>query len=98
MKVAFQLPGTLAAYAEGRGCVEVQTLVGTVGGALAVLFNRHPALRHRVLGEDGHVRPHVNLFVGRESIRHTGGLATPLEEGAEVFILPAVSGGARLNR
>jgi molybdopterin converting factor small subunit len=35
----------------------------------------------------------VNVFVGRDSVRHTGGLDTPLSDGAEVAILPAVSGG-----
>jgi molybdopterin converting factor small subunit len=31
--------------------------------------------------------------VGADSIRYTGGLDTPLPDGAELFILPAVSGG-----
>ena len=39
------------------------------------------------------LRPHVNVFVGRDSVRYTGGLLTPLRDGAEVAILPAVSGG-----
>ncbi len=46
-----------------------------------------------VLTEQGELRPHVNVFVGAESIRVTGGLATPLGEKAEIWILPAVSGG-----
>ncbi len=37
---------------------------------------------------------HVNLFWGDENIRHTGGLATPMADGSEVSVLPAVSGGA----
>ncbi|PYQ13487.1 MAG: hypothetical protein DMH00_04285 [Acidobacteria bacterium] len=40
------------------------------------------------------MRPHVNLFVGNESIRYTGGLSTPLTGDCEISILPAVSGGA----
>lgn len=59
-----------------------------------LLGARHPGVRDRVLTEQGEVRPHVNVFVGDESIRYTGGLATPLGEGAEVSIVPAVSGGA----
>jgi molybdopterin converting factor small subunit len=45
------------------------------------------------MNEQGQVRPHVNVFVGRQSILHTGGLRTPLGDGAELYILPAVSGG-----
>jgi molybdopterin converting factor small subunit len=33
------------------------------------------------------------VFVGDESIRYSGGLATALPEGADVDIIPAVSGG-----
>jgi len=46
-----------------------------------------------VLTEQGDVRPHVNVFVGTESSRWGGGLAMPVPDGAEVSILPAVSGG-----
>jgi hypothetical protein len=35
----------------------------------------------------------VNVFVGDENIRYTGGLATPLSGDTEVAIIPAVSGG-----
>jgi len=46
-----------------------------------------------VMTEEGRLRPHVNVFVGRDSVRYTGGLDTPLRDGAEVSILPAISGG-----
>jgi molybdopterin converting factor small subunit len=50
-------------------------------------------VRDRVLDEQGRVRPHVNVFVGAESIRETGGLETPLGAGSELHIIAAVSGG-----
>jgi molybdopterin converting factor small subunit len=46
-----------------------------------------------VLTEEGRLRPHVNVFVGEESIRFLEGLETPLPDGCEVAILPALSGG-----
>ncbi len=52
-----------------------------------------PGMRDRVLTEQGDIRPHVNIFVGTESSQWTGGLATPVPDGAEISILPAVSGG-----
>ena len=45
------------------------------------------------LPEQGTVRPHVNVFVGSENIRDSRGLETPVTEGTEVSIIPAVSGG-----
>jgi molybdopterin converting factor small subunit len=50
-------------------------------------------VRDRVLTEQGEVRPHVNVFVGTECCRWTGGLETPITDGAEIAIFPAISGG-----
>ena len=93
MNVTFVLPGPLVALAGGRRAVTVEPAEASVAGALAALWTAHPALRDRVVTEDGRLRPHVNVFVGRESVRFTGGLQSPVHDGAEVMILPAVSGG-----
>jgi molybdopterin converting factor small subunit len=77
----------------GRSQVDVGTSGGTLRDALEALFAAHPALRDRVLTERGEIREHVNVFVGKSEARSTGGLATPLAEGVEISILPAISGG-----
>jgi molybdopterin converting factor small subunit len=46
-----------------------------------------------VLTELGEVRPHVNIFVDDRNIRDSGGLGAPVHDGAEIYILPAISGG-----
>ena len=66
----------------------------TVAEVLAVLWERHPGLRDRIVTELGTVREHVNLFMNEENIRYTGGLTTPVGEGAEIHIIPAISGGS----
>jgi sulfur-carrier protein len=43
--------------------------------------------------ELGEVRPHINIFIDGDSFRDTGGLSAPIRNGAEILILPAVSGG-----
>jgi molybdopterin converting factor small subunit len=93
MRVTFVLPGPLHPLAGGREEVTVDAPAPRVADALSALWTVHPGLRDRVLTESGRLRPHVNVFVGRDSVRYTGGLDTPLEDGAEVAILPAVSGG-----
>jgi molybdopterin converting factor small subunit len=35
----------------------------------------------------------VNVFVGEEDVRHRDGLATAVEDGAVVSLLPSVAGG-----
>jgi len=39
------------------------------------------------------VREHINIFIGDENIRYTGGLASSVPDGCEISIVPAVSGG-----
>jgi molybdopterin converting factor small subunit len=97
MRVAFVIPTPLRPFAEGRSRIDVEVAGGplSLGDALAALGKVAPGVRDRVLTERGEVRPHVNLFVGAESCRWTGGLATPLADGTEITILPAISGGAR---
>jgi molybdopterin converting factor small subunit len=50
-------------------------------------------VRDRVLTERNEVRQHVHIFVDGESIKDIGGLAGKIRDGAEIFILPALSGG-----
>lgn len=93
MKLRFVIPGPLRDYSGGASEVDVEGSGANVGAALALLWRQHPALRDRIVTEQNDVRPHVNVFVDGESIRFTGGLRTPVRDGAEVVILPAVSGG-----
>lgn len=93
MAVRFLLPQALRPHAGGRAGLDVAGAPATVGEALEALRAVHPGIVDRILTEQGAVRPHVNVFVGDESIRGTGGLATPVPAGAEISIVPAVSGG-----
>jgi sulfur-carrier protein len=91
--VTFIIPGYLQAFAAGRGEVRLDSPPATLGEALDALWRMHPALHDRVLNEQGAVREHINVFVGKESVRYTGGLDTPVKDNTEILIVPAVSGG-----
>jgi sulfur-carrier protein len=93
MGVAFMIPGYLRQYTGGAARIETDASPATVGEALERLWALQPGVRDRVVTEQGEVRPHVNVFVGSESIRFTGGLETPVRDGEEIWIVPAVSGG-----
>jgi len=93
MPVVVHVPGYLREFTGGAPRVTLPGGPATVGEALATLWSLHPGVRDRVVTEQGEVRQHVNVFVGAESIRFTGGLATPLTADAEMTIVPAVSGG-----
>ena len=93
MSVTVLVPAALRREGETAAEVVLEGAPATVAAVLAALFAVHPELRDRLVGESGRLREHVNLFVGGESIRFSGGFDTPVPDGAEVTILPAVSGG-----
>jgi molybdopterin converting factor small subunit len=93
VSVRIVLPAQLRELAGGRATVPLDGSPGTVEEALDALRATLPGVYDRVVTERRELRQHINVFVGHEDIRWTGGLGTPLGEGSEVVILPAVSGG-----
>ena len=87
--VKVRLPSQLRDYADGAAVVEIEG--ATIGEILNELQRQFPAVGRRVLDEQGHVRRHVHVYVGEDRIR---GRADAVPDGAEVTVLPAVSGGA----
>ncbi len=93
MAISVVVPHALTPYSRGLGTLLVEERCRTVGEALAAVAARWPALTDRVLTEQGELRRHVNVFVGEESIKFIDGLATRVDDGATITIVPAVSGG-----
>jgi MoaD family protein len=91
MSVTVKLPTQLRASAGGESAISVEG--ATVGEALDALYAAHPELRDRLSDEDGSLRRFVNVYVGGDDIRFGEVLETPLSDGQEIQILPAVAGG-----
>lgn len=93
MSLTVHIPGPLRSFTQGRGEILLEGSFPLLRDALEALWQNYPGLRDRIVTEEGQVREHINLFVGNESTRYTGGLATPLFASAEISIIPAISGG-----
>jgi molybdopterin synthase sulfur carrier subunit len=91
MAVSVKIPTQLRAATEGESLAVVDG--STVGEVLDALYERYDELRSRI-AEDGGLRRFVNVYVAGEDIRFLNGLDTPVKDGDEVTILPAVAGGA----
>jgi sulfur-carrier protein len=91
MAVTIKIPTQLRAVAGGN--TEATAEGGTVGEVLESLYGQHAELRDRIAGDDGELRRFVNVYLAGEDIRFLDGLATPVPDGAELTILPAVAGG-----
>jgi molybdopterin synthase sulfur carrier subunit len=93
LPVLFHIPGALREFTAGKSRVEIDDAPATLAEALAALWKLYPGVRDRIATEQGHVREHINIFIGDENVRYTGGLASPVPARAEISIVPAVSGG-----
>jgi molybdopterin converting factor small subunit len=85
-----RIPTVLRKHTDGQAKVEADGT--TVRELFDDLVSRHPGLSEQLL-EDGDVRGFINVYVEDEDIRYLDGLDTPVDEGAEVAIMPAVAGG-----
>ncbi len=75
---------------------EIQAALEAVQAAAIVSADAAPDVeqpRTTVLHSVKQVRQHINIFVGDENVRYTGGLTSPLTAECEISIVPAVSGG-----
>jgi len=91
--VIFHIPGALRDFTGGRSKVEIEHSPATLADALSALWTLYPGVRDRITTEQGQLRQHINVFIGDENVRYTGGLASPVSAGSEISIVPAVSGG-----
>ena len=93
MSLTFYIPGPLREYTGGHASVSIQQSPATLAEALSALWKLYPGLRDRIITEQGQVREHVNIFIGDEDVRYTGGLTSSVSAGSDISIVPAISGG-----
>jgi len=89
--VDVRLPTVLRSQAEGKSTVSVEG--ATIGDVLRDLVARYPGISGQVLNEDGTLHRFVNVYVNDDDVRYLTSLDTPVKDGDEVSLLPAVAGG-----
>ena len=91
MAVEVRLPTVLRSHAGGASVVTVDG--ATIGDVLGKLVAEYPGLAGQVIQADGTLHKFVNIYVNDDDVRYLDGVDTPVPDGAEVSILPAVAGG-----
>lgn len=91
MPVKVRIPTPLRKLTLEQEVVEVAA--GTIGSAIAELQAKFPGIRERLVDDAGQVRRFVNVYVNEEDIRFLLNNDTPLKDGDEVSIIPAIAGG-----
>ena len=93
MPLTVHIPGALREFTAGNSRVRTEHSPATLAEALSALFALYPGVRDRIATEQGQVREHINIFIGDENMRYTGGVASPVLAGSEISIVPAISAG-----
>ena len=91
MSVSVRIPTILRTYTGGES--EVSATGGTLAEVLDDLDGNYSGIKGRILDEAGDLRRFVNVYVGNEDVRFLDGLSTPVDDGTEVSVIPAVAGG-----
>ncbi len=91
MPVTLRIPTVLARNAGGKTVHEAKG--ATVGDVVADVATRYPDLGPRRRDAKGEPYPYVIFYVDDEDIRFRQGFATPVGDGAEIVVVPAIAGG-----
>ncbi len=91
MAVSVLIPTPLRGLTAGQDSVDVQA--DTVSDLVVQLESAYPGMGGRLKGDDGALRRFINIYVNDEDVRFLQGADTPLKDGDQVSIVPAIAGG-----
>jgi molybdopterin synthase sulfur carrier subunit len=90
--IRVKIPTPLRGLTGDADTVTVES--GTLADVVGQLEGAYPGMKERLCDESGALRRFVNVYINGEDVRFLDGLASPLKEGDEVSIVPAVAGGS----
>jgi molybdopterin synthase sulfur carrier subunit len=86
-----RIPTPLRKLTNNEELIEINAT--TIGEAIVELQARFPGIQERLVDDKGEVRRFVNVYVNEEDIRFLKNRETPLKDGDEISIIPAIAGG-----
>ncbi len=91
MPIKVRIPSPLRSYTNGADIVEASG--ANVGEALENLKSKASGIETRLFKGPATLNRFVNVYVNDEDIRFLKNLETPLKDGDEISIVPAIAGG-----
>jgi molybdopterin synthase sulfur carrier subunit len=86
-----RIPSPLRKLTGGQS--EIEAKADSIGNLISALDASYPGMKDRLCDETGAVRRFVNIYVNEEDIRFLTHQDTPLKDGDQVSIVPAIAGG-----
>ena len=91
MSVKVRIPSPLRNYPNGVDVVQASG--GSVGEVLNDLKTHAAGIETRLFKTPNQLNRFVNVYLNDEDIRFLKNLETPVKEGDEISIVPAIAGG-----
>jgi len=95
MSVKIRIPSPLRNFTNGADIVEVSG--DTVAAALDQLKTKAPGIEARLFKAPNQLNRYVNIYKSEEDIRFLQNLETPVADGDELSIVPAIAGGSSIQ-
>ena len=94
MPVKIRIPSPLRNFTNGLDIIEVTA--GSVANVLDQLKDKAKGIETRLFKAPNQLNRYVNIYKNEEDIRFLQNLETPVADGDEVSIVPAIAGGTNL--
>ena len=93
MSVKVRIPSPLLKLTNNQN--EVSAEGGTIADILNNLESQFAGIKERICEESGAPRRFINIYLNEEDIRFLEGEKTPVKDGDDISIIPAIAGGLR---
>jgi sulfur-carrier protein len=91
MPVKVRIPSPLRSFTNNADVVEVHG--ATVGEVLGALKAQANGIESRLFKGPNQLNRFVNIYLNDQDVRFLNNLDTPVKEGDEISIVPAIAGG-----
>ena len=91
MSITIRIPTPLQKLTQNQA--EVKANGANIRELIEDLEKKFPGIKERIYDETGEIRRFINIYVNEEDVRFLQQDATPLKDGDEVSMIPAIAGG-----
>ena len=91
MQATVRVPTPLQKLTQNK--VEVKVSGASIKELIEDMEKKFPGIKERIYDETGKIRRFINIYVNEEDVRFLQQEETPLKDGDEVSIIPAIAGG-----
>ncbi len=91
MPVKVRIPTPLRTLTNGAEEVTVEG--SSIKEVIENLETSHAGIKERICDEKGQIRRFINFYLNDEDIRFKGNQDTPVNDGDQISIVPAIAGG-----